>query len=402
MSSLDSIKRRNLITLAITKLLHGFGTGMFGIIYQPFLLNLTNSFVLTGLLISLGSMMQFTPMPWIGKISDKFNRKYILITSVPIYIIGLLFLITASPTSIYFILFGVLFYFLGFIINNLNTQFLVAENTNKSKGLIFGFMYFSYFGGTIAGTLFIILGFDSRFYMIIFIFLLLIEEFFFIFFLSEKIQPINNPKNKVNKASNKKANMWKKILKTKSLRSIIIFFTLDIFVYSISLSIYSGGLYDYYHLSEPDIALIALWFNIGSAIFQIPAGRITDKIGNKKTLILSQIFGFGFFFMNILAVIFWMNFFKHFLILTLSVGYLLLSLSVCTFIPAEQVILTNLGEDQKAESYGIVSFFRGIGLIPTGFIGALIVENVHYIAPFIFSTIGLGIELIFLIKFFHE
>jgi MFS family permease len=191
-------------------------------------------------------------------------------------------------------------------------------------------------------------------------------------------------------------------LKTKSLRSILIFFTLDIFVYSISLSIYSGGLHAYYHLSIDDIAFITLWFNIGNAIFQIPAGRITDKIGNKKTLILSQIFGFGFFFMNILAVIFWVNFFKHVLILTLSIGYLSFALSVCTFIPAEQVILTNLGENQKAESYGIVSFFRGIGLIPTGFLGGLMVESVHYIAPFIFSTIGLAIEFLFLFKFFHE
>jgi MFS family permease len=404
LDSLNNIKRRNLITLAITKLLHGFGTGMFGIIYQPFLLDLTNSIVLTGLFVSIGLMMQFTPMPWIGKLSDKYNRKYILITSVPIYIMGLLFLILASSTTIYFIVFGILFYFLGFIINNLNTQFIVADNTSKSKGLMFGFMYFSYFGGSIAGTIFIILGagLENRFIMMIFIFLLLIEELFFIFSLSARNTHIRNPESKPINTFNKKENMWKKILKTKSLRSILIFFCLDIFVYSISLSIYTGGLYDFYHLSEQDIAMIALWFNIGNAVFQIPAGRITDKIGNKKTLILSQIFGFGFFFTNILAVIFWMNFFKQILIMTLSIGYLSLALSVCTFIPAEQVILTNLGEDQKAESYGIVSFFRGIALIPTGFLGGLLVENVHYIAPFIFSVIGLGFELLFLIKFFHE
>jgi MFS family permease len=196
--------------------------------------------------------------------------------------------------------------------------------------------------------------------------------------------------------------MWKKIFKTKTLRSILIFFTLDILVYSISLSIYSGGLYDYYNLTKEDIAFIALWLNIGNAFFQIPAGRITDKIGNKKTLILSQFFGFGFFFMNILSVILWMNLIRDTLLLTLSIGYVLFALSICTFIPAEQIILTNLGENQKAESYGIISFFRGIGLIPTGFIGGLMVENIHYIAPFIFSVVGLGIELLFLIKFFHE
>lgn len=404
LNNLDKIKRRNLITLAIVKLVHGFGTGMFGIIYQIYLYDLTNSFILTGLFISIGLMMQFTPMPWIGKFSDKYNRKYILIISIPIYIVGLLFLIMASSVTVYFLLFGVIFYFLGLIINNLNTQFLVAENSNKAKGLAFGFMFFSFFGGSIAGTIFIMLGagIESRFIMMIFILILLTEEIFFIFALSAKSFHIKNPKDQATIAHNKKENMWKKILKTKSLRSILIFFTLDIFVYSVSLSIYVSGLYAYYHLSREDIAFITLWFNIGSGIFQIPAGHITDKIGNKKTLILSQIFGFGFFFMNILAVIFWVNFFKHVLILTLSIGYLSMALSVCTFIPAEQVILTNLGENQKAESYGIVSFFRGLGLIPTGFLGGLLVENVHYIVPFIFSALGLGIELIFLLKFFHE
>jgi len=404
LDSLDKIKRRNLIALAITKLIHGFGTGMFGIVYQPFLLELTNSIVLTGLFISIGSIMQFMPMPLIGKFSDKFNRKYILISSIPIYIIGLLFLILASPTSLYFIIFGIMFYFLGFIINNLNAQFLVAENSNKSKGLIFGFMLFSYFGGTIAGALFIILGqgLNSRFYLIIFILLLLVEEIIFTIFLSAQTHHIQNQKLQVNNTRKEKKNMWMKILKTKTLRSVLIFFTLDIFVYSISLSIYSGGLVKYYNLTKEDIAFIVLWFNIGNVIFQIPAGRITDKIGNKKTLILSQFFGFGFFFMNILSVILWMNFITHTLIITLSIGYVFFALSLCTFIPAEQIILTNLGEDQKAESYGIISFFRGIGLIPTGILGALIVENVHYIAPFIFSIIGLLVELLFLLKFFHD
>jgi len=394
-------KRRNLITLAIVRLLHGFGTGMFMIVYQPFLLELTNSIVLTGLFVSIGTIMQFMPMPLIGKISDKVNRQNVLILSIPIYIIGLLFLINANPNSIYFAVFGIIFYFLGFIMNNVNIQFLIAENSNESKGRIFGFMFFSYFGGTIAGSIFIILGqgLNSRFYLMVFIIILLVEGIFFTFFLTPQIH--SKHKIMINK-NNKKENMWVKIFKTKKLRSIVIFFTLDLFVYSIALSIYSGGLNDYYSLTKENIAFIVLWFNIGNVLFQIPAGHITDKIGNKKTLILSQFFGFGFFFMNILSVILWMNYIRHTLIITLSIGYVLFALSVCTFIPAEQVILTSLGESQKAESYGIVSFFRGIGIIPTGVLGGLIVENVHYIAPFIFSTIGILFELLFLIKYFHD
>jgi len=396
LDSLDTRMRRNLIVLVITRLIHGFGTSIFTIIYQPFLLELTNSIVLTGLFISIGSIIQFIPMPLIGKISDRFNRQYILISSIPIYIIGLLFFIFANQSSLYFVVFGIIFYFLGFILNNINAQFLVAENTNESKGIIFGFMFFSYFGGTIAGSLLIIFGqgLNSKFYLMFFIILLLVEEVFFIFFLTP--QTLYKQNQKIQKNNYKKENMWVKIFKTKTLRMILIFFTLDLFVYSISLSIYTGGLNDYYNLTKENIAFITLWFNIANAIFQIPAGHITDKIGNKKTLILSQFFGFGFFFMNILSVILWMNYIRHTLIITLSIGYVLFALSVCTFIPAEQVILTNLGEDQKAESYGIVSFFRGIGLIPTGIIGGLIVENVHYIAPFIFSTIGILLSCYFL------
>jgi MFS family permease len=401
---LSKIRKRNLITLAITKLIHGFGLGMFSVVYQPFLLELTNSIVLTGLFISIGSIIQFMPMPLVGKLADRFNRKYLLLSSIPIFIIGLLLLMLATSSSLYFVIFGITFYFMGFIINNLNAQFLVAENSDKSKGKVFGFMFFSYFGGTIAGTSFIILGqgLNSRYYLFFFIVLLIVEEVIFIFFLTVQTQGNQDQKLHNNMQIKKKENMWIKIFKTKTLRSILIFFTLDIFVYSISLSIYSGGLNDYYNLTKEDIALISLWFNMGNAIFQIPAGHITDRIGNKKALILSQIFGFGFFFMNILSVILWMNFIRHTLILTLSIGYVLFALSVCTFIPAEQIILTNLGENQKAESYGIVSFFRGIGLIPTGILAGLIVENIHYIAPFIFSTIGLIFELLFLIKFFHE
>lgn len=403
-NNLGKIKRRNLITLAITKLIHGFGTGMFSIVYQPFLLDLTNSIVLTGLIISIGSVIQFLPMPIVGKLSDKYNRKYILISSIPLYIIGLLLLIIASPNSLYYVILGIILYFLGFIINNLNTQFLVSENTNESKGLIFGFMFFSYFGGTIAGTLFIIFSqiINSRFYFMFYILILIVEGVLFTFFISTHKVDSQNQNLPINKFEKEKENLWLKVLKTKKLRVILIFFTLDIFAYSIALSIYSGGLYNYYNLTREDIAFISLWFNIGNALFQIPAGRITDKIGNKRALILSQFFGLGFFFMNILTVILWMNQIRNTIFITLSIGYILFALSVCTFIPAEQIIMTNLGEDKKAESYGIITFFRGIGLIPTGIIGGLMVEYIHYIAPFIFSIIGIIIELLFLLKFFHD
>ncbi|MHA1374666.1 MAG: hypothetical protein ACTSR7_10235 [Promethearchaeota archaeon] len=53
-NNLERIKRNNLLAISFTKLLHGFGANIFNVIYQPFLLELTGSLVLTGIIISIG------------------------------------------------------------------------------------------------------------------------------------------------------------------------------------------------------------------------------------------------------------------------------------------------------------------------------------------------------------
>ena len=137
-----SINRKNLIAVGLTRLIHGFGFDIFNVVYQPFLLELTNSIVITGIIVSMGSIMQFLPMPIIGKISDKYQKKLLLILSIIIYILGLSFLIVSTPFTTYYALIGIMIYFLGFTLNNLNTQFVIAENTDRSKGFIYGIMFF--------------------------------------------------------------------------------------------------------------------------------------------------------------------------------------------------------------------------------------------------------------------
>jgi MFS family permease len=399
---IDKIRRKNLIAISITKLLHGFGTNIFGVVYQVYLFELTNSLIITGIIVSLGSVIQFLPMPLIGKLSDKFNRKLIIIISMPIYILGLFLLIIANPTTLYFAVLGIMMYFLGFTINNLNSQFIVTESTTKSKGLIYGIMFFSYFLGTIGGSILVVAdsSLDARAYFEIFIGVLAFECLIYGILLSNKTQLLENEFS-IDKRV-KKENQWKKILRTKTLRSILMFFTLDIFVYGLTLSIYVAGLKSYYNLTVENIAILSMGMNITNMLFQIPAGRITDKIGSKKTLILSQFFGIGFFIMNVLAVSLWSNNYGTPLLFILLVGHISLAISVVTFIPSEQMILTNLDTQRKGESYGIIAFARGLGYIPTGYLGGLIVENLGYMTLFIFSFCGVIIEIIFLLRFFHH
>jgi len=401
-NSLEKTKRKNLLAISFTKLIHGFGSNIFGVIYQPYLLELTHSLVLTGIIVSIGSIMQFLPLPFIGKLSDRHNRKILITASMPVFIMGVFLLMIATPLTIYYAILGVLLYFLGFAINNLNSQFIVSESSDKSKGLIYGFMFFSFFLGSIGGSTLVVFSpnIDTKMYFLIFIGILAIEGIMYSSILSNKTQIRKS--NSLNHKEKKAVNLWINILRTKTLRSILMFFTLDIFVYGITLSIYYAGMVDYYHLTTENIAILSISLNITNMLFQIPAGRITDKLGNKKTLIFSQIFGLGFFTMNIMTVFLWINGITSTLLLTLLFGQISFAFSIVMFIPAEQVILTDLGKERKAEHYGIINFVRGVGYIPTGFIGGLMVENIGYLSPFIFSFFGVLVEIIFLLRFFHH
>ena len=402
---IDKIKRRNMWALFFINLIHGMGAGMFNVVYQLFILDLTGSILMTGIIVSIGAIIQFLPMPLVGKLSDKFGRKKLMLGAIPLYILGLIFLISSNPSAIIFLLIGILIYFLGMVMNNLSSLIFISENSNKSKGLMYGLIFFSFFGGTIFGSTFVLLGsaFDTRFFFLVFIGILITEGLINLVFISEKFQVVNNPKQlSVGTIEVEEPSLWRKIIKNPKSRGVLIFLTLDLFIYSIGLSIYSGGLRDFYQITREELALITIVFNTSNMIFQIPGGHMADKIGKKKSLILSQFFGLSFFIINILAYFIWAGGFTAFLLPALIISHIPFAMSVCTFIPSEQMALTGLDETRKAESYGIVGMIRGIGFIPTGFIGGLLVQNVHYVAPLFISFIGIFFEIWYLSKYFHD
>jgi MFS family permease len=137
-------------------------------------------------------------------------------------------------------------------------------------------------------------------------------------------------------------------------------------------------------------------------IFQIPAGKLTDKIGIKKSLILSISFGLIIFPLNILAWIIWIFGNTSVLIPLLIISQILWAATASTFIPSESLILTDLGETRKGQNFGCVHAVRGIGGIPTGIISGFLMEYVHFLAPIIITTIGVAIEIWYLSKYFHD
>ena len=401
---ITKIKSRNILVLCIAKLIHGFGVSMFNVVYQPFLLDITNSLLITGVLVTIGSIMQFLPMPLVGKLSDRLGHKNTIIASIPLYLIGLVLLILSDSNKFLYLFFGIIVYFLGFTLNNMNSQFLVAENSESSKGLMYGLIFTSFFIGSIGGNTLVIFGasISKRVFFLIFMGILIVEGLIFTFFLSNKWQMQKTDEEINDQLHIKKEHTWLNFIRNPRMRGIIFFFTFDIFIYGISFSIYNAGLSDYYNLETQEISFIIIWMNITNMLFQIPAGRITDKLGKKKSLIISAMTGITFFIINIVASILWSSGMTFVLIPSLIVAHICFAFSIVTFIPSEQIILTDLDKVKKAEAYGIVAFIRGVAFIPTGIIGALLIEYVHYLAPFIITSIGIIVEIWFLFKFFRE
>ncbi len=400
----NRVKMRNLWSQIIMNFIHGFGFSAFNVVLQPFIFTLTgNSLFYTGIIISISNIMQFLPMPLIGKLSDKYGIKTIWLFGPPIFAFGLLILVFTS--SIPILILGILIYVLGAMVNSLNFQLFISENSGGSKkGIMYGLVFFAYFGGAIGGTSFVVLNpaFNAQVYFIILSIILIIEWLILVFIIRTpnsssniQIRDLSNPLDSEQKKS-------PKLFQNPKIKVATFFFAFDVFVWGIVLSVYNAGLKANYGFLDSNIAFIALWFQISNMISQIPAGRIADKIGRKKCLIISQLFGMVFFSMNILTSVLWSQGITIFLFPGLIIGQIFFGIAVTTFIPSEQMTLTNLDNNRKAYSYGIVTFIRGIGMLPTGAIGGFLAESINYTAPFVVGLVGLVIEIWFLAKYFND
>lgn len=396
-------KKRNLWIMFVCNLIHGLGMSIFGAVYQPFLFEITQSESLMGIIVSLGTLSQTLPLQLTGKMSDRFGRKIMISLGLIICVIGLLPFIIAP--SLFLVILGGIAFYLGVGLWDPSWQTFVTENSNKSQGgLIYGLMFFAYFGGSIGGNSIIVaLGSSkpSSFFFQIFLIILLLEWIIQFLFLTEKFhhksKAQNNTLDHLDKTTNRQTNIWKSIFKNKQTRIALIFFTMDAFIWGISISIYNGGLVSNQNITLDQLAFILLIFNISNMVFQIPAGKLVDKWGKRKALIISEVAGMIYF---ILSGVAWAI--PNNAVTILIFAHIIFGVTVAFFIPAQFTVTTNLDEKHRAEAYGMIGLVKGLGFMPTGVIGGFLIEKIHYLTPFLITTILIPVEIWFLLKFFPK
>ncbi len=402
-SQLNLVKKTNLKVLLIINFLQGFAFASYQVVFQPFIYELTGSESTLGLIVSLGMLMMFLPQQLAGKYADRHGRKILMSIGIIILIVGLIPFSFSQNLGI--IIGGVILFYLGIGILDPALQNSIDENSDKKKGaLSFGFMFFSYFLGSIGSNVLVnMLGeqYTAQFYFKLVMVILFIEWILQLLFFKETYTPATIPQlldSDSKQSPEPEASTWKLLLGTPAIRNVVIFFVIDGFVWGISVAIYNGGLVAEYGITKEDLALIILVFNVSNMLLQIPAGHIVDKIGKRYSLIISEAAGFLFFVLNVAA--FFMP--KHLLMPMLLLSNGLMGITVSLFIPAMFTVSTTLSETRKAEMYGLLGVLKGVAFMPTALIGGFLIEHVHYIVPFLITLLGIPIEIWFLIKYFPK
>lgn len=394
---LKKLKRRNLQIFSFGNLAFGFADACIIIVIIPLYMELTGSEFITGMLITLFMFIQFLLAPISGKLSDKYGRRIMKMIGHPLNIIGFALLIFTYENILFLLILSIIFRGLSASSEPINYNMMVAESIDESKhrkGSVFGMRAFLYFFGNMMGSIFVNLtDFKLREYIIVFLVFSSVIWFINTIFLTETHYPM------VVKKDNPKVKVWREIFKNPKIKFTMIFLTMDIFIWQITGTVYNAGLQENFSVNVDDLALLTLTFSISMIIFQIPAGKLMDKIGIKNSLILSVSIGLIIFPLNIIIWIIWNLGSMSFLIPLLVLSQIFWSATASTFIPSEVSLLTDLGESRKGENFGIVHAFRGIGGIPTGIMGGFLMEYIHFLAPFILSTIGVMIEIVYIIKY---
>lgn len=172
-----------------------------------------------------------------GKLSDKFNRKKVWLLEIPFFYIGMTFLLFAE--NLIFLVPGIIFFHLSGAVGELSYNMIISASSDKmKKGILFSLMFFGIFIGSICGDFFVMLDIidDILVYFILYIILDTFSYLIMIFVIFNPTSIKSKDSAITAEIINKKQSMWKDIFKSPKKRAILIFFVLDTFIYSISLS----------------------------------------------------------------------------------------------------------------------------------------------------------------------
>jgi DHA1 family tetracycline resistance protein-like MFS transporter len=381
----------NIRVLAVQTLLGQVGLGMFYVIWQPYLLSTGITLGQLGLVQSLISISTGLGLFVWGYISDNYGRKPVIIACLISRVIAIGFLLV-SDSFWAFIGFAL---FMGltamFNMGNPARNAIITESVDSTQRatalstLIMISQAISTMVATLGGWIALRMGYTPIFYLMVIgdtIGVLVCTRY-----LKETLEPTEN-KEKNNLIDTLRHSLAPE---NELLRLYIALIAMG-FSYGVAYSLLYGALTETFGFTTIQLGLMSTAFNLVWAVDSVPLGKLVDRIGRKRGLLMSMAMALvtpiGFLFSTRI---------EHFIFF-----YAVSALDIGFWMPSYTSYITETVDSTKRSTvFGKMDAYGKLASLPAPWIAGLLYERVGFYAP-MYVQIAVCIGITFLVMGLKE
>jgi MFS family permease len=394
-SEVGSPSNSNIRVLAARTFLRGMRDSVVRVVWQPFVLSLGASMPLLGFLESLGGFGGLVTMlvqPMSGRLSDYWGRKVLILFSSVFAIVALSIYMLAGFTDHWYLLIP------GVAILGLSFACRPSEDSMTAESVEVGGRAMAYslvmLSSALSGVFAPLLGgfvADRWGYIVVLLMGLALELIALSLagLLKETVSQSGRPL-----AFGQLKGVFRGILVPPGkLKGFYIAMAVDAFAWGAGWGILYGLLSEVHHFTAFQLGIMSCLSSAGWAVFQMPVGKLVERYGCVKSLILSEAGG-------IILTVGWLHAatFQTFALLQILFGF-----SIATFMPAMMTLMANnVSKEKMAEEMGRLNAFRGLVGFPAPFIGGLLYEAFGFRGPITVNLIGALTVLILMAMLVRE
>jgi len=396
-SKAGALSKNNIRVLAGRTFLRGMRDNMVRVVWQPFVLSLGASMPLLGFLESLGGLRGLVPalvQPLSGRLSDYWGRKVFVLSSSVFAIVALSIYVLAKFTDNWRLLIpGVAILGLAFASRPSEDSMTaesagVAERSRAYSLVMLSLALSGVFAPLVAGFVA-----DRWGYVVVFLMGLALDVAalsLVVGLLKETL--VSQSRRPV--ASEQLKGVFRGILVPPGkFRGFYIAVAVDAFAWGTGWGILYGLLSEVYHFTASQLGLMSCLSSVGWAVFQMPVGKLMERYGCVKSMILSEAVG-------VILLVGWLQAatFETFALLQILFG-----LTIAAWLPATMTWMANsVPKEKMAEEIGRLSAFRGLVGFPAPYIGGLLYEAFGFRGPITVNLIGALTALILIATLVRE
>jgi MFS family permease len=177
------------------------------------------------------------------------------------------------------------------------------------------------------------------------------------------------------------------------LRGFYIAVAVDAFAWGTGWGILYGLLSEVHHFTVSQLGIMSCLSSVGWAVFQMPVGKLIERYGCVKSIILSEAGG-------VILMVGWLyaTTFQTFALLQILFGF-----TIATWLPATMTWIANsVPKEKMAEEIGRLNAFRGLVGFLAPYIGGLVYEAFGFRGPITMNLMGAITVLILIAMLVHE